>query len=184
MTMKKDSTFWDKSAYISSKFLEAILVFGVLLMLGLIFINVVLRYGFNTGITVSEELARIFFVWIIFIGSVLALRRKQHLGVNMLVDKLPIKTLKILHIFRQIVLLGILSLIALGGWEDVKVGLDVYLPVTGLPQIVFSGVVLISAIGMVMVIIVDLISAIFSPSKIENKDKFLTSITLVEDLKD
>lgn len=161
--------------------MEGILVAGVLSMLGLIFVNVVLRYGFNTGISVSDELARVFFVWVIFIGSVLALRSKQHLGVNMLVDKLPIKLQKFLHIFRQLIILTVLALLAEGSWLDAKVGLNVHLPVTGLPQIVFSGIVFLSALGMLIVVIHDLFVAIMSPSSPENKEKFLTSMTHLEE---
>jgi hypothetical protein len=42
----------------------------VILVLG----NVVLRYGFNLGITVSEEISRWLFVWLTFLGATLAMR--------------------------------------------------------------------------------------------------------------
>ncbi|MBU0892182.1 MAG: TRAP transporter small permease subunit, partial [Gammaproteobacteria bacterium] len=43
-------------------------------MVVLVFGNVVLRYVFNTGITISEELSRWLFVWLTFMGAVVALR--------------------------------------------------------------------------------------------------------------
>ena len=45
------------------RFLDALIALGLLIMVVLVFGNVVLRYGFNSGITVSEELSRWFFVW-------------------------------------------------------------------------------------------------------------------------
>ncbi len=49
-------------------------------MVVLVFGNVVLRYAFNSGITVSEELSRWLFVWLTFVGAVVALRDHAHLG--------------------------------------------------------------------------------------------------------
>ncbi len=58
-------------------------------MVVLVFTNVVLRYAFNSGITISEELARWLFVWMTFLGAIVALHEKGHLGTDMLVAKLP-----------------------------------------------------------------------------------------------
>ena len=43
--------------------LEAVLVFVLGAMVVMVFANVVLRYGFGSGITVSEEISRFLFVW-------------------------------------------------------------------------------------------------------------------------
>ena len=67
-------------------------VFIALCMLGmvvLVFGNVVLRYAFNSGITVSEELSRWLFVWLVFVGAVVALRDHAHLGMDSVVSRLP-----------------------------------------------------------------------------------------------
>ncbi|WP_024717743.1 TRAP transporter small permease, partial [Pseudomonas putida] len=39
----------------------------------LIFTNVVLRYGFNSGLFFSEEISRLAFVWLVFAGAQLML---------------------------------------------------------------------------------------------------------------
>src|SRR3712207_9149289 len=57
-------------------------------MVVMVFANVVLRYGFGSGITMSEEISRFLFVWLIFLGSVPVMRQHGHLGVEMLVGKL------------------------------------------------------------------------------------------------
>ena len=58
-------------------------------MVVLVFGNVVLRYGFNSGITVSEEVSRWLFVWLTFLGAIVALKEHGHLGSDMLVARLP-----------------------------------------------------------------------------------------------
>jgi TRAP-type C4-dicarboxylate transport system permease small subunit len=57
-------------------------------MVALVFGNVVMRYGFNSGFTLSEELSRWLFVWLTFLGAVVALHENAHLGTDMLVGKL------------------------------------------------------------------------------------------------
>jgi TRAP-type C4-dicarboxylate transport system permease small subunit len=57
-------------------------------MVVLVFGNVVMRYGFNSASRISEELSRWLFVWMTFLGAVVALRDNGHLGTDMLVGRL------------------------------------------------------------------------------------------------
>ena len=56
-------------------------------MAAMVFLNVVLRYGFNSGIVWSEEMSRYFFVWLTFIGAVLTFAEHGHIGVETLVRR-------------------------------------------------------------------------------------------------
>ena len=71
------------------RFLEWLMVFLLAAMVVMVFGNVVLRYGFNSGIDVSEEMSRYFFVWLTYIGAMVAMREGGHLGVDTLVKHLP-----------------------------------------------------------------------------------------------
>src|SRR5678815_2878573 len=84
----KDSIV-ERIADIYCKLLCALMAGGLMLMVALVFGNVVLRYVFNSGITVSEELGRWLFVWITFLGAIVALREHTHLGTDALVSRLP-----------------------------------------------------------------------------------------------
>lgn len=69
-----------------------VLLSGLLaVMLVLVLGNVVLRYGFGTGITVSEELSRLLFIWVVFVGAVLAARERAHLNVDLLAQHLSLR---------------------------------------------------------------------------------------------
>ncbi len=69
------------------KAMEVVIVLLLAGMVVMVFGNVVLRYGFNSGIDVSDEFARFFFVWLTFIGAVVAFREHAHLGVETLVQR-------------------------------------------------------------------------------------------------
>ena len=64
------------------KAVEAVLAALLLGMVLMVFGNVVLRYVFNSGIVVSEELSRFCFVWLTFIGAIVAMRDGTHLGMD------------------------------------------------------------------------------------------------------
>ena len=69
--------------------LELLLAALLLAMVVMVFGNVVLRYVFNSGITASEELSRYCFVWLTFLGAVVAMRDDAHLGMSNMVELLP-----------------------------------------------------------------------------------------------
>ena len=55
------------------RLLDALIALALALMVVLVFGNVVLRYGFNSGITVSEEMSRYCFIWLTYIGAMVAM---------------------------------------------------------------------------------------------------------------
>src|SRR5688500_11689339 len=102
-------------------------LFGLLMVLSLglmvlmVFGNVVLRYGFNSGITVSEELSRWLFVWMTFLGALVALRSHGHLGTDSLVSRLPVAGKKICLGISHLIMLGMCGLMFRGGWQQMMI---------------------------------------------------------------
>ena len=63
-----------------------VFMIGMLLSIGL---NVFFRYVINHPLAWGDEAARTCFVWVAFLGAYGALRRRTHIGVNVLVQILP-----------------------------------------------------------------------------------------------
>ena len=97
----------------------------------LVFGNVVLRYVFNSGIAVSEELSRWLFVWITFLGAVAAIKENAHLGTDMLVSRLSVRGKKVCMVVGHVLMLYITWLFFEGSWKQMKINWDVEAPVTG-----------------------------------------------------
>jgi gluconokinase len=100
-----------------------------------VFINVVLRYGFGSGVAASEELSRLLFVWMVFIGATAAYPAGEHMAftslVGMLKDKaVPMRLMT--SLIRVAVILGC-ALVGWGAWQQVVVGLDSKSVVLGYP---------------------------------------------------
>lgn len=86
------------------RLLDIIMVTSLALMLVLVFTNVVLRMGFNTGIDVAEELPRFAFVWLSFVGGVVGMYRRTHLGVDIVVAALPVFGRQVCWAISQVVM--------------------------------------------------------------------------------
>jgi TRAP-type transport system small permease protein len=72
------------------KLLEMVMVLCIATMLVMVFGNVILRIFFNTGIDLSEEIPRFAFVWMTFLGAIVGMRKRAHLGVDVMVKMLPV----------------------------------------------------------------------------------------------
>ena len=93
-------------------------------MAAAVFVNVVLRYGFGTGIAASEELARLLFVWMVFIGATLAYPAGEHMAFTSLLQALrgrPALLGGMAVLIRGLVVLAC-ALLAWGAWNQVQVG--------------------------------------------------------------
>ncbi|MBS7539133.1 TRAP transporter small permease [Ancylobacter lacus] len=122
------------------KLLIALLLAG---MVVLVFGNVVLRYGFNSGITLSEEVSRWMFVWLTFLGAIVALRERGHLGVDSLVRRLPLQGRKLCFVVSQGLMLYATVLLTIGSWQQSLINWDVVAPASGLSVAIFYGVGLV-----------------------------------------
>jgi TRAP-type transport system small permease protein len=114
---------------------QALMAAALATMALAVFLNVVLRYGFGMGIAASEELSRLLFVWMVFIGATAAYPLGEHMAFTSLLS--PLSTRKPLFIMasRAIHLLVVVTclMIAWGAWQQVSIGWQNYSVVMGYP---------------------------------------------------
>lgn len=118
---------------------ETLLVILLALMVILVFGNVVLRYALNSGIAVSEEISRWLFVWMVFLGAVVALKDHGHLGTDMLTSRLPLAGKKVLAVVAHVMMLYATWLLFSGSWAQVAINREVLAPVSGASMAIFYG---------------------------------------------
>jgi TRAP-type C4-dicarboxylate transport system permease small subunit len=104
--------------------IEILLAAALGLMVLLVFGNVVLRYGFNSGITTSEELSRWLFVWLTFLGAIVAMKDGAHLGSDALVSRLPPLGKRALFLVAQLLMLFVCWLLFHGALQLVRINID------------------------------------------------------------
>lgn len=97
------------------KIVDIVSIYLFLMLFGTVLLQVFFRYILNTPLIWSEELSRYIFIWISFLGWVLATRNRTHIKVNIVLDSLPTKIKFITSIFIQfLIIIFSTSLIFLG----------------------------------------------------------------------
>ncbi len=125
-------------------------------MVVLVFGNVVLRYALNSGITVSEELSRWFFVWMTFLGAVIGLREHAHLGTDLLIGRLGRTGKRACLVVSQLLMLWVTWLIFQGSLAQTRINWAVEAPVSELSMAWLSGVGLVFAVLTAPMLLLDL----------------------------
>ena len=136
--------------------LEAVIAAMLALMVVLVFGNVVLRYGFNSGITVSEEVSRWLFIWMTFLGAIVALREHGHLGVDMVVQRLPAAGKKACLALGHGVMLYIVWLLLQGSLAQARINWDVTAPTTGASMAIVYAAGVVFAVCAALILAIDL----------------------------
>jgi TRAP-type C4-dicarboxylate transport system permease small subunit len=133
------------------KLLEVLVVVFMIAMVVMVFGNVVLRYGFNSGISVSDEMSRYCFIWLTYVGAMVAMREGGHLGVDSLVKHLPIHGKKVCLFLSESLMLLCNGLFFLGTYKMHELQVTNISPVVGISMIWVYGIGYV--VGIVMGII-------------------------------
>lgn len=135
------------------KTVEWLLVVLLGVMVVLVFTNVVLRYGFNSGLVFSEEVSRFIFMWLTLLGALLAMHRQDHLGMGSVIAALPVAGRRVLRFVSDLIMLGCCVLLAWGTWLQVVLAMDDKAPVTGLPMGIVFCALLVCSVGMALMLL-------------------------------
>lgn len=96
---------------------EIILVILFATMVAVIFMQVIMRYVFENALSWSEELGRLIFEWLTWIGMSLGARMGQHIKITLFTDKLPLRLAHGANIFSDIIIIVICGLTIIYGVE-------------------------------------------------------------------
>ena len=130
------------------KLLEVLVVVCLVAMVFMVLGNVILRYAFNSGITVSEEMSRYCFIWLTYIGAMVAMREGGHLGVDTLVKRLSIGGKKLCLFLSESLMLLCNALFLIGTWRMHDLQVTNVSPVVGISMIWVFGIGYVVAVVM------------------------------------
>jgi len=141
----------DTSIYWFYKLLELLVVVCMVAMVVMVFGNVVLRYAFNSGISVSDEMSRYCFIWLTYIGAMLAMHEGGHLGVDTLIKHLPILGKKLCLFLSEALMLFCNVLFFMGTFEMHELQVSNVSPVVGISMIWVYGIGYIVSVVMAII---------------------------------
>jgi len=88
------------------KIIEYLLEFLLVLLVIIVFFQVLNRFILHIPAAWTEEIGRFIFVWASATGIALALRKKAHIGLDIIVDTFPKGLRKIIQLISQIIMLA------------------------------------------------------------------------------
>jgi TRAP-type C4-dicarboxylate transport system permease small subunit len=98
------------------KAVEILIAFFLAVMIFLVFMNVVLRYLFSKGFAWSEEIARLCFIYLVYLGSIGAMRDNQHLIIDSILSRIPIVAQRIIYFMVQVGIVWLMFILSRGSW--------------------------------------------------------------------
>lgn len=148
--MSAQPSLIDQAIHYFFKLLELLVVACLFAMVVMVFGNVVMRYAFNSGIQISEEMSRYCFIWLTYLGAMVAMREGGHLGVDTLVKALPLGGKKICVFLSEMLMLFCNGLFLLGTWKMHDLQVTNVSPVVGISMIWIYGIGYIAATVMAL----------------------------------
>jgi TRAP-type C4-dicarboxylate transport system permease small subunit len=89
-------------------------------MIGIVTLQVILRYAFNSSIDWSDEISRLLFVWSMFLAIPLGIREGAHVGIELLTAHIPAAARALL---TKGCALAAAAMMAVVFWQAVKVSM-------------------------------------------------------------
>jgi TRAP-type transport system small permease protein len=130
------------------KLLEFLVVLCLFAMVVMVFGNVLMRYFFNSGIQVSEEMSRYCFIWLTYLGAMVAMREGGHLGVDTMIKLLPLGGKKLCVFLSECLMLFCNGMFLWGTYKMHDLQVTNISPVVGISMIWIYGIGYLVAVVM------------------------------------
>ena len=139
-----------KLSFILNNLEDLVAAFFISVTTVLVVINIILRYIFYSGLVWSEEVATGCFVWSVFIGAVAVFKHRGHVGVDIIVKKLPAGLHKAVVLITDIILVGLNGYMAYLSVLYISKSYTKMTPVLGISSVYISSSVLIAFVLMTL----------------------------------
>jgi TRAP-type C4-dicarboxylate transport system permease small subunit len=124
-----------------SQAVEGLLLVMMVVLCADVFLGVFSRYVMGRTFTWYDEIARLLFAWIVFLGAAVGVRRSAHFRLHLLLDRFPPGLRRAADVVGVLVLMGFGLLLIQQGWKLVELGQFQRTPVMGLSkQYVYASV--------------------------------------------
>jgi len=118
-----------------------------------VFLQIVLRYGFHTSFLWGEELSLFAFIWCVYLGAAICVRRRNHFAFDFLAERLTGRAAGVQRLAVDLVVLGVAAILVIEGWTYSQLCIQRLSPALGItlfiPTIVIplSGALMVAAAG-------------------------------------
>ena len=118
-----------------------------------VFLQIVLRYGFDTSFLWAEELSLFAFTWCIYLGAAICVRRRTHFAFDFLAGLLSGRAAAIQRLLVDLITIGIAAALVVDGWSYAQLSIQRLSPALGISLFVPTIIIPISGALMIMAVI-------------------------------
>ena len=138
------------------------------LMVLFVFLNVVLRTCFNSGLTWSEELSRYLFVFVTYVGAISAMRVNGHLGVDTLISRVPRPLQMVMYVVSQLVSAALMCILVHGAGKMVLQNTESRTAALGISYALLYSAGIITGVSIAAMALANIVYAVTHPSEISS----------------
>jgi TRAP-type C4-dicarboxylate transport system permease small subunit len=113
---------------------EGLLLVMMVILCADVFLGVFSRYVLHSTFTWYDEIARLLFVWIVFLGAAVGVRRSGHFRLQLLIDRFPPAWRRVADVFGVLAIMLFGAVLIQQGWKLVELGQFQQTPVMGLSK--------------------------------------------------
>lgn len=144
-----------------------------------VFLNVVLRMVFNSGLTWSEELARYLFVAVTYIGAISAMRANAHMTVDMVLSKVKAPLQMTFYVISQSLIAVLMMMLVHGSYKMVLQNTAARTTALGIPYALLYSLGILTGVAICVLAVANIFYAVTHPAEIS---KIVTVSTEDEEL--
>ena len=119
---------------IFGKSLDFIICIALVIMSIIVFMNVILRYVFSSGIAWSIELSQLLFVLVVFLGAIRAFQDHQHIVVDIITEAVPKKIKKLFSFLSNVIVIYTMVIMFQGSLKLVQNNMVMKTPLLKIPM--------------------------------------------------
>lgn len=143
--------------------LKSVMVVMLVVLVVAVAANVFGRFVLNRSLATSDELSRFLFIWVIFLGAALAHLHREHIAVDLVVERLPASLSKPVAVLQELLIGVVLIALLISAREVFAVDSGVS-PLLRVPLWWIDASVPLCA-GVMLVITVYRLVAVFRPGR-------------------
>lgn len=156
-----------------------------------VFLNVVLRMVFNSGLTWSEELARYLFVAVTYIGAISAMRANAHMTVDMVISKVKPPLQMLFYLVSQGLIAALMLILVHGSYKMVLQNTAARTAALGIPYALLYSLGILTGVAICVLAVANIFYAVTHPAEISKivtvsteDDEILAEAANAENLSD
>jgi len=120
-----------------------------------VFLQIVLRYGFDTSFLWGEELSLFAFTWCVYLGAAICVRRRTHFAFDFLAGLLSGRAAAVQRLLVDLIVIAIAAVLVVDGWTYAQLSVQRLSPALGISLFVPTIIIPVSGALMILAVIPD-----------------------------